>query len=110
MTEKERRNPRSSVSRRTGVFLLFRGGSDLIDLDQIGVARVTRGVIARDDDAILFCQAQLAAGDLLCSVEEDVGGGELLAHSGDNAPGERKLAPGSLVGGETYNVNGRAEA
>ena len=85
-------------------------GSDLVDLDQIGVARVSRGVTARDDDAILLGKAKLTAGDLLGGVEQDVGGGKGLAHGGDHAPGERKAAPGAFVGGQADDGNGCAEA
>lgn len=82
----------------------------ILDFYKIGFSRASGGISARYDYFVSVLKIKSCGGNFFCGIEEDVGGGELLAHSGDNAPGERKLAPGSLVGGETYNVNGRAEA
>ena len=71
---------------------------------------MARSIAAGDDDAVTLCKTELALCDVLRGVEEDIGRGELLAHSGNYAPGERQLTPGILVGGETDDRNGGTDA
>ena len=83
------------------VLKIRKGISDLLDLNKICVTRMSRSVSARDDYSVIFVQSQLSGGDLFSGVEKNVGGGEGLAHSGNNAPGHSQLSPGVFVGGET---------
>ena len=81
-----------------------------LNLDKAGIARFTVGVAAGDDDAVALTQGEDVLCDLLGGVEEDVGRGKLLAHRRDNAPGERKSAPGAFIGCKTNNGSGRTVA
>ena len=80
--------------------------SHFLDLDEAGVARFAVGIATRDDDAVALLEGEDILGDLLRGVEKDVGRGELLAHSGDDAPGEGEPTPGFLVGRQTDDRHG----
>ena len=68
------------------------------------------GVAARDDDPVARTERQRALGDLFGGVEQHVRGGELLAHDGNDPPGQRQLAPRCLVGRQTDDRHGGAES
>ena len=92
-------DPNEKERQRVALTLFLLCLSDLDNLDEVGVTRMTHRVTAREHDAVALLEIELLGDDLLCGVEEHVGRGELLAHRGDDAPGECQLAPGALAGG-----------
>lgn len=84
--------------------------SDLFDIDDVGIARLSVGCSSRDDDAVaLFCEAEFH-GSAFGVVEEDVDRVKLFGQNGNHTPGEVELAVRLRFDGHADNVDLRAES